>query len=310
MSSLEAVAAPPRVTTESVAYLGLIGATFGWASAFITGKVVLLEVPPLVASTGRYAIGALVLLPFAWRARPAREVLRSVAAPLAWMTFAGGVLYPWLFLEALGRTEAASCSLLIALNPLFTVLLSPLVGEPRERRWGGILLALGGAALVITHGDLENVARLARLSFATGDLLALTAAMTWASFNLASRRVTAELSPAFINCFVFGIGSVCLFALCAGEQPLLRLSQMSAAAAACLAAMAILSSVLAGNLFLMGMRAVGVNRTVVFIYLVPVVTAALSMTFLGERVDAAQVVGGMAVLSGVYWTTRRVTIDR
>jgi drug/metabolite transporter (DMT)-like permease len=304
MSSLEAVAAPPRVSAESIAYLGLIGATVGWASAFITGKVVLLEVPPLVAAAGRHAIAALVLLPFALRLRPTAQAVRGVAAPLCWISLAGGVLYPYLFLEALARTSAANCSLLIALNPLFTVMLSPLIGEPRERRWGGILLALGGAALVITRGDPENVGRLARLSFASGDLLAVIAAMLWASFNLASKRVVAVLPPAFINCLIFAFGALCLFALGAGDQPFERLGGMSAAAAASLTSMAVLSSVLAGNLFLLGMRAVGVNRTVVFIYLVPVVTAVLSMVFLGEQVGAAQAIGGAAVLVGVYWTTR------
>jgi drug/metabolite transporter (DMT)-like permease len=233
--------------------------------------------------------------------------LRHVAAPLSWMSFAGGVLYPYLFLEALARTSAANCSLLIALNPLFTVMLSPLVGESRERRWSGIFLALGGAALVITRGDLENVSRLVRLSFASGDLLAVIAAMLWASFNLSSKRVVASVSPAFINCLIFGFGAVCLFALSAGDEPFLRLGRMSAAAAMSLSSMAVLSSVLAGNLFLLGMRAVGVNRTVVFIYLVPVVTALLAAIFLGEQIGAAQVIGGAAVLAGVYWTTAAKT---
>lgn len=304
MSLLDAAAARPRITDESLAYIGLLGATLGWASAFIAGKVVLAEVSPLVASVGRYAIAGGLLLPLAWRARPSLAALRRVAVPLSWMTLAGGVLYPLIFFEALARTEAASCSLLIALNPLFTVILSPLIGERRERRWGAIALALAGAALVITRGDLGSVGGLGRLSFASGDVLALLAAMLWASFNLASKRVVAALPPAFINCFVFSIGCLVLFALSAGDQPLARLAQMSAAAASSLVAMAVLSSVVAGHLFLHGVRVVGVNRTVVFIYLVPVATAVLATALLGEQIGAAQVFGGAAVLSGVYWTTR------
>jgi len=68
--------------------------------------------------------------------------------------------------------------------------------------------------------------------------------------------------------------------------------------------MALLSSVMAGQLFLVGVRTVGVGRTVVFVYLVPVLTAVLSTTLLGEPFRLAQAVGGSAVLGGVYWTTR------
>ena len=50
------------------------------------------------------------------------------------MMICGGVLYPWLFLLALSRTSATNTSLLIALNPVLTVLLAPLVGEPLDRR--------------------------------------------------------------------------------------------------------------------------------------------------------------------------------
>jgi drug/metabolite transporter (DMT)-like permease len=68
-------------------------------------------------------------------------------------------------------------------------------------------------------------------------------------------------------------------------------------------AMAVLSSVVAGQLFLVGVRTVGVARTVVFVYLVPVLTALLSALFLGEQLTLAQALGGAAVLAGVAVTT-------
>jgi drug/metabolite transporter (DMT)-like permease len=68
--------------------------------------------------------------------------------------------------------------------------------------------------------------------------------------------------------------------------------------------MVALSSVLAGQLFLYGVHSVGVARTVVFVYMVPVLTAAASTVLLDEPLYAAQVDGGAAVLAGVYVTTR------
>ena len=68
--------------------------------------------------------------------------------------------------------------------------------------------------------------------------------------------------------------------------------------------MAALSSALAGQLFLVGVRAVGVTRAAIFVNLVPALTAGLAAVVLDERIELAQVIGGAAVLAGVWWTTR------
>ena len=286
---------------RTLAYAGLSVSTFGWAAAFIAGKVALADMTPLSVAVWRYALASTVLLPFAVWQRPARGIGRAVA-PLALMVVCGGVLYPWLFLLALAHTSATNTALLIALNPVFTLLLSPLVGEPLDRhRLGGVSLALAGATVVITAGDTRH---LLGLSLQRGDLLAVAAAGCWALFNLASRPVVARLAPAFTNCVVYGLGGLALYGLARADAPWAQLAAATPAARGGVVLMALLSSVMAGQLFLVGVRTVGVARTVVFVYLVPVLTAVLSTTLLGEPFRLAQAVGGSAVLGGVYWTTR------
>jgi drug/metabolite transporter (DMT)-like permease len=302
MTSTSVVAATAgRSHDERAAYLGLAFSSLCWASAFIIGKQVVAEIDALPAGALRYAIAAVILLPFAWRSyRPV--AWRRVIAPLVIMLICGGVVYQWLFLLALLHTSATNTSLLIALNPIFTVLLAPLVGESLHRsRLAGVTLALGGAAVVITKGDLGVVTGL-RLN--AGDLLALAAAANWAAFNLASRRTVSHLSPAFTNCFVYGVGAIILFALASPNAPWTQLAAATPEAIGGIVVMAVLASVVAGQLFLVGVRTLGVSRTVVFIYLVPVITAFLSITMLGEAFSPAQAVGGAAVLAGVYWSTR------
>src|SRR2546429_687439 len=199
-----------RPTPQTLAYAGLSLATVGWAAGFVAGKLALGAMSPLVVAAWRYAVAAAILLPFALRQRPA-DGLGRAARPLALMVVCGGVLYPWLFLLALSRTSATNTALLIALNPVLTLLFSPLVGERLDRR------RLAGVVV-----------------------------------------------------------------------------------------MAVLSSVIAGQFFLIGVRTVGVGRTVVFVYLVPVLTALMSTTLLGEQFLPSQAVGGATVLAGVYWTTRTV----
>jgi len=303
---------PPA--SQRLALVGLGIATVGWASAFIVGKFVLAEMTPLAVATWRYAFASLMLAPFALRtgarptsaigdppvpsASPWRAVL-PVIRPLAVMIVAGGVFYPWLFLSALNRTSATNTSLLIALNPVLTLVLTPLIGEHLERRrMLGAGLAFAGAIVVITAG---NPARLAALELNLGDLLAVVAAACWASFNLASRSVLGRVAPSVANCAVYAGGFVALFLL--AEDPLGQLARATPFAIAGIAAMALLSSVIAGQLFLIGVRATGVGRAVVFVYLVPVLTAALSVPLLGEPFTLAQVAGGCGVLAGLWLAT-------
>ena len=306
--------APPAIAHAIAetrrAYLGLSLATLGWASAFIAGKFVLAEMTPLAAATWRYAIATLVLLPFAVRAGRERRAtprgghagLSAAIVPLGLMVLFGGVAYPWLFLGALARTSATNTSLLIALNPVLTLVLTPIIGEPFERRrLIGAAIAFAGAVLVISGG---HPSRLAGLELNTGDLLALIAAGCWAIFNIASRPVVGRLAPSIVNSIIYTGGFFALLFLARGEHPLGQLLGASWLAIAGIAAMALLSSVLAGQFFLIGVRTAGVGAAVVFVYLVPVLTAVLSAAILGEHLTIAQAAGGSAVLGGLWLATR------
>ena len=287
--------------SPTVAYVGLSCAALCWASAFIAGKFALAELTPLVAAAWRPVFAVAMLAPFVLR----RDAWRGIAAypgRLAFMVLCGGVLYPALFLAALSRTTATNTSLLIALNPTFTALLAPLAGERVDpRRMLGVLLALFGAVLVITHGDLG---RIGEIGHASGDLLAVLAAACWVGFNVVSRRVVGRAEPAAINVVVYAVGAVALFALAQPQEPVRQLLAASPSAVGGVIAMAALSSALAGQLFLVGVRTVGVTRSAVFVNFVPVLTAGLAALLLDERLADGQMLGGAAVLAGVWWTTR------
>ncbi len=295
-----------RVRTESLAYLGLFLASCAWAAAFVAGKIALREMSPNVTAIWRYVLATLVLLPWAAAQRPRWATVRELLVPLAVMILCGGVLYQTVFLLALQHTTATNTSLLIALNPIFTLLMSPLIGERIDiSRWPGVLVALAGAAVVITHGNWQQAVAFAHFSLSIGDWLALFAALLWAGVNVAAQRVVHRVPAAFTNVLVYGVGALSLGLLAIPEHPIPQLLGASWAALGGVAVMGIGSSALAGQWFLFGLRTVGIHRAVVFIYLVPVLTALFSVAFLGESFHVSQVIGGSAVLTGVYWANRK-----
>ena len=128
--------------------------------------------------------------------------------------------------------------------------------------------------------------------------------MTWATFNLASHGAVTRLAPSVANTVVYVLGGIVLFALGWDEHPWTQFAAATPAALCGFLVMGALSSVMAGQFFLVGVRTVGVTRTVVFVYLVPVLTAGLAAMLLDEQFALAQGIRGAAVLAGVYQTTR------
>ncbi|MGE3499516.1 MAG: DMT family transporter [Candidatus Binatia bacterium] len=280
------------------AYVGLFLAAFGWAAAFVAAKIAVGHFSPGTAAALRQLTALMVILPFAWRAWPPAD-LYGALLPLAVFAIAGGACFQWTFMAAVRETSVTNAALLMALNPVLTVALAPLVGESvTRRRLVGLGLALTGAAIVITRGDPAALAAIG--SSGRGDALALAAAGFWACVNIASRRVVGRVPNSLANACNYGVGGCVLLLLALPEDPYAQLATAPLWALGALLFMVLCGSIMAGQFFLYGVHRVGVGRTAVFIYMVPVLTALLSALVLGEPLLASQVVGGAAVLLGVY----------
>lgn len=286
-----------EIRARELAYLGLLIATVGWGGAFVAGKLALRDFTPLATSAWRFVAASALILPFA-APQLRRASFGPVAGTLALMVVCGGVLYPWLFMAALDRTSATNTSLIISIMPVLTYALCPLIGERISRRhWLAMALALAGAVVVITRGEVARLIALRSLNL--GDLLAFCAAVVWSIFNLASRRTVAGLPTPLINFLIYGIGGVVLLGLAAPEQPLQQLASAGRIGLGGLIFLAIVPSVLSGHIYLHAMRVLGVSRTVPFIYCVPFVTAAMAAGVLGEELMISQAAGGAAILAGL-----------
>jgi drug/metabolite transporter (DMT)-like permease len=121
---------------------------------------------------------------------------------------------------------------------------------------------------------------------------------------LTARHVVGRVSPTVTNFTIFSLSGLVLFAIGLPEAPVAQLVAAPRSVWLGILVMALLSSVIAGQLFLTGVRIVGVSRAVTFVYLVPVLTAVLAAVSLGERFTAAQALGGAAVLLGVALASR------
>jgi len=185
------------VATPLVLALGVIAVSFGAILIRLT------QAPSLVIAAWRMILASAVLLPFGWakeRKLTGRGLALSVLAGL-FLAFHFG-----LWIESLQHTTVASSVVLVATNPIFVGLFSPLLGErPRAALWQGIVLSVLGGVL-IGWGDfaLGGEALL-------GDLLALLGAMAASAYLLVGRRMRhhGELLP-YVST-AYGVAAALLF---------------------------------------------------------------------------------------------------
>ncbi|WP_018503883.1 DMT family transporter [Parafrankia discariae] len=198
----------------------------------------------------------------------------------------------------LARTSASNGSLLLAAEPLLSVLLA--VAVLRERLPGrgvvALVVGLAGGALVALEPGVDRPGG----NMTAGNLLVLGAVVAAAVFLVATRRY-GDVGDG-VNASAWqttgGALSMAPFAAVAWIEGGSRLGTAGITAWAACAAVA-LCGVVSGVAFNRGIGRVPAARAGQLLNLTPVVGTVTSVAFLGERPTTLQLVGGTAVLAGL-----------
>ncbi len=287
-----------------IAEAGVLATVAMWSANFVIVKSAIGIVGPLTFTSARYTVAAVTLfLLVRWRLGPVRPPTRT-ALTLMGLGMLGFGGYQLLWTLGLTQITAGDSALIIAAAPVLTAVLAGAVGLDRltPPKLVGALVAFLGVAVVIAAGHELSIG-----ASLLGDVLTLGAAVLWAIYTVAGTRMLREVDPLQATAWaVFG-GMLFLLPLGAWEV----LTSGSVAVTAPVAVAILYSGALAAgiaNVFLFNaIKLVGPTRVTVSQFLVPFGAVILGAWLLDEPVGAAQVVGGLVIVLGV-WLTRRRTI--
>jgi drug/metabolite transporter (DMT)-like permease len=281
------------------AYLVLFGANVVYGTSYVAARVTLDSVPPTTLATLRLVIGALVLASLA-RPRPSDPALsRDDRRAIAWMGilgFAGAYAFSnW----GIARSTATNAALLIVVEPVSMMLLSPLaLGERLTRREAvGAALAIAGTVLVVVNGIPGVTARLA--PHWRGDALLVLAGVAYASYSIFGRRVLARHAAIGITLrsLVWGAATLLPLALiewAAGARP-----AWTPTAIAGTLYLAIVITALGYLVWNWALRFVPAPQAAIFLNVQPIVGALLGVMLLAEPLTVFTVVGGVGIVAGL-----------
>lgn len=291
-------------TPRAADYARLILVPAIWGGTFVTGKIVVASLTPLMGSFARYLIACVALLIAAF-------VLEGGLPRLSgrqWIaTFVLGLVgvfsYNLFFMGALTKLPASRAALIIALNPAITMSISALVLKERLSvlRWAGVTLALLGVAIVVSDG---NFARFTDGGVGVGELYMFAAVFSWALYTILGRKVLGGLSPLAATNYAALWGTVLLGAVAAPHFDTLQAAQFDFRVIASLLYLGVLGTALAFVWYYMSVKKVGASSASIFNNLVPVFGVAIGVTVLGEALLPSMLIGGAIAIAGVMLVSR------
>ncbi len=272
-------------------YALVAAAAVMWGANFNLSKHVLVDLNALVAGAARFDIAALAML--------AISAVKGQRVPLIrhgrayWTLGLVGIAgFNVLFFYGMRTTSAVNAALIMALNPLLTVLLAFLMGmqRPHWRQLAAFPLGAAGVAVVVLGGG-------AHLRISEGDVLLLGGNLCWAFYNVMAGRMLPRDVGGLTNTagLMLTGGVVLTLAAALAGVPV---TAPRADAAGALLLMSLGGSVLAYLFWNTGIARLGPARAALFLNLVPVSSMVIS-ALEGRTPTPIQLAGGAIVIAAV-----------
>jgi drug/metabolite transporter (DMT)-like permease len=270
-----------------------------WAGNYVFGKYVVAEMSPLWITFSRWFLASFILVAVAYVLEKPdwRKVIKEWQI-LSAMAVVGIIVYTLILYSALDYTSSTNAALVSSLNPAVMAVFAAIFLKERIAKLQvlGIGISLIGVFIILTEG---NLSRILQMEYNRGDLLMLAAIMMWTIYSIIGKGLRT-ISPITATASSSVIATIMMtpFALYQG----IDLTALSPVAWTGIIYITIFPSVCSFVFWNIGVKELGANKSAIFLNLIPVFTAIISWS-LGNKISAAQILGGLLVFAGVYVTT-------
>lgn len=196
-------------------YLKLLGMAVLWGASWPMGRMLGQSLPPLTGGAVRFVLVSVLLL--GWLFARSRFATLAALSARQWLGLTAaasvGVCgYAVFFMLGLQTMPAGKAAVVVALNPVLTLLLATwFFGECLNAKiLAGMLLAVGGAIMVVTQGQPLTV-----LSggIKAGEWLIFGCVVCWAAYTLIGRAVLRGIDALTVTTATSFIGALMLSAV-------------------------------------------------------------------------------------------------
>lgn len=268
----------------------------------IFGKIALRALPSVSLVAFRVCGAAIAFLIIGAVTRRLGRIERRDWPLLLASTFLGVVVNQWLFVKGLSLTTVINAVLVGTTIPVFTLLVSILLGFDRisKRRILGIVLAAAGIIYLVgpQHADFSQSARV-------GDSLIIANSFCYGTYIAISKDLVGRYSALTVITWIFVLGSIPTAPV--GLMGLSHVSITAISATVWLTLIYIILVPTVGCYYLnsWALARVPPSTVAVYIYLQPIIGFSVAPLLLGERLSWRVLGASILVFAGVILVTRR-----
>jgi drug/metabolite transporter (DMT)-like permease len=292
--------------TEAIAVGEELLAIVIWGVSFIFVKIALRELSAVTLIVLRFAMGALVVGLFAWQRGDFARLTRGDLPQLALIGAVAITLQQLLQVSGQVTADASVAAFLASTAPAFTVILAAVWLHERLRPWQivGVGLASLGGIIVATGGDLIALSTGQTLRTLPGNVLILLSSMVWAVFMVLSKRALRDRPAALVTSGIFFFGMLFTLPLLLIEQSWSEIPRLSPGGWGAMLYVGVLSTAVAYLLNSRALKHISAARVAVIQNVEPLSAVAAAVLILNESTSWTMVLGGGAILGGVYLAER------
>ena len=261
---------------------------------------------PATAAWLRYAVAVIAFAAWCWayRNRDGPRLLPHDARSwryTLWLGLLGTMADQLLFMHGMRGTAAGDASLIIPINPVFTVLLAaPMLGQKVSARMAlGLVAGIAGVGTVVGWSPNADIPFEHRL---LGDGMVVLAALAWATTsNLTKMALRDEETGTAQELVIWYsvVGWVMLTPWMLAETWGSGLPSPSSAEWATVAYLGLFSTVLTYVWFARGIDRIGPTAAASYVFLVPVFGVLSGWALLDESIGTSMLVGFVLIMLGV-----------
>ena len=272
-----------------------------WAGTYVAGKTVLGCLSFVELNALRFSLATVLLIPVLWsgRALLARE-LRNPASlrQLIRLLLLGFVLNKAFEYAGLALSTAVDVALLIATEGIFTALLSWIVlDEPVTAE--GIAALVGGTAgvwLVVARGLVPDLSGPGGVWRIIGDLFVVLALLFEAGYTVTGKASLERLPPLLLTTVSVAGSLIVWIPAAAITVAVSGRPAMTPAAWVSVGYMAAFATVAGYWMWFRALSAVDGSFAAPFLFIQPLLGAALGVVLLGETITWATIAGALLIV--------------
>ncbi|MCM1369768.1 MAG: DMT family transporter [Candidatus Amulumruptor caecigallinarius] len=291
-------------TTKILAHIGAFVTVAAWGSSFLSTKILMNDggFTPIEMFVYRFSAAYLLLLMFTFKNILSKSWRDEMT--LALCGICSGSLYFITENYALTLTTTGNVSLLASLSPIFTTLLVAALYKQKLKAGivtGSLVAFIGAGCIIFSHGDSLEIKP-------AGDLLAIAAALSWAVYTVAIKRILPLYSGFFVTRKLFFYGVLTAIPLLIMDKNPshfnILMDFQNIHYLMNFVFLVVMCSLMAYLIWNEVMRILGPVSTNNYLYLQPLVTMITAYFFLGENIYMLGYVGCVLIIGGLVYSDK------